>query len=240
MASESPRIADEPIRLFRSDFLEFFSHISPTVVALIWAPVSLYFLGAAILQDGPVVGYWMIPVGVFAGWFVWTFVEYTLHRFLFHYHPSTARLKRMFFMMHGVHHAQPMCRTRLVMPPALSVPMSFFFFGFFHLLVVQVMGIGHWFNALFAGFIGGYLIYDMMHYQIHHSQIKDGAFFELRKHHLRHHGRCDFLRFGVSAPFWDWVFGTMPQDDCAEIIKERIREHQRAQAEGEAAQPTSS
>lgn len=214
MTSSSSRTQEQPIRLFRSDFLEFFSHISPTVVALIWTPVFLYLVYAAYAESVGERSLLYIPVGVLLGWFIWTFVEYVLHRFIFHYHPRTERLKRFFFVMHGVHHAQPMCRTRLVMPPAISVPLAVAFYGLYFLVVVVLLGIPHWLNPLFAGAVGGYLVYDLMHYQIHHSNIKAGAFFELRKHHLRHHGVCDFMRFGVSIPLWDHVFGTMPDDDC--------------------------
>ena len=34
--------SEEPIRLFKSDFLEFFTHISPIAVLIIWIPVALY------------------------------------------------------------------------------------------------------------------------------------------------------------------------------------------------------
>ena len=34
----------EPIRLFESDFLEFFTHIHPAVVLIIWVPVMVVFL----------------------------------------------------------------------------------------------------------------------------------------------------------------------------------------------------
>ena len=212
---------DEPIRLFKSDFLEFFSHISPVAVAAIWAPVFLGFLYLSIREHSLTGSLWVVPIGVFSGWFVWTFVEYTLHRYIFHYHPKTERLKKMFFVVHGVHHAQPMCRTRLVMPPALSVPLSFGFYGLFYLVLVVLLGIPSWFNAVFAGVIGGYLIYDLTHYAIHHVNVTEGWFFKLRKHHLRHHGACSFLRYGVSTTFWDHVFGTMPKADCSDLIKQR-------------------
>ncbi len=38
----------EPIRLFKSNFLEFFTHIHPAVVAIIWIPVLVYFMYIAI------------------------------------------------------------------------------------------------------------------------------------------------------------------------------------------------
>jgi sterol desaturase/sphingolipid hydroxylase (fatty acid hydroxylase superfamily) len=217
---------DPPIRLFRSDFLEFFSHISPVAVAILWTPIVLFFLRRSVIDVQKGTPWWVLPIGLFTGWFVWTFVEYTMHRFIFHYHPRTERLKRMFFMVHGVHHAQPMCRTRLVMPPALSVPLALAFYGLFHYVMNVVMGLQLWFNPVFAGFLGGYLIYDLMHYNLHHSRVKNGAFFTLRKHHLRHHGRRDYLRFGVTMPLWDHVFGTMPGSDCADETRQRIAEYQ--------------
>jgi sterol desaturase/sphingolipid hydroxylase (fatty acid hydroxylase superfamily) len=212
--------SQQPIRLFRSDFLEFFSHISPVTVAVIWSPAVVYFIGASLVQR---LGAWWIdvPAGVFIGWFVWTFVEYAMHRFVFHYHPKTERLKKVFFVMHGVHHAQPMCKTRLVMPPAISAPLALIFYGLFYWLVVGLLGAPAWFNPVFGGFIGGYLVYDMMHYAIHHSSVRSGIFFKIRAHHLRHHGACAFLRFGVTFSLWDHVFGTMPKTSCAELLRQR-------------------
>jgi dihydroceramide fatty acyl 2-hydroxylase len=32
----------------------------------------------------------------------------------------------------------------------------------------------------------------------------------LRQHHLTHHYRTAEVRFGVSSPLWDRVFGTLP------------------------------
>jgi sterol desaturase/sphingolipid hydroxylase (fatty acid hydroxylase superfamily) len=187
-------------------------------VAIVWTPVVAYFIGSALVQRGPNWGI-VVPAGVFLGWFVWTFVEYTMHRFIFHYHPKTEKLKRIFFVMHGVHHAQPMCKTRLVMPPAVSVPVALVFLGLFRVTAVNLLSAPQWFYPLFGGFIAGYLIYDLMHYSIHHSSVKSGIFFAIRTHHLRHHGACSFMRFGVTFSLWDHVFGTMPKAPCAEIIK---------------------
>lgn len=216
--TEHTAFSQPPIRLFRSDFLEFFSHISPLTVAIVWTPVVVFFIGSALLERGPNWGI-VVPVGVFLGWFVWTFVEYTMHRFIFHYHPKTEKLKRMFFVMHGVHHAQPMCKTRLVMPPAVSVPVAVVFYGLFDLITVRLIGSPQWFHPVFGGFIAGYLIYDLIHYSIHHSSVRSGIFFAIRTHHLRHHGACSFMRFGVTFSLWDHVFGTMPKAPCAELVK---------------------
>lgn len=219
MSTYAPSSQEEPIRLFKSDLLEFFSHISPVTVALVWAPVVVFFLWLAIGRASRAAEYAIIPIAFLLGWFIWTFFEYVIHRFIFHHHPKTERLKRFFFMMHGVHHAQPMCQTRLVMPPALSVPMALAFYSLYFLIVVVFIGARAWMAPLFAGSVFGYLIYDLMHYSIHHSNVKSGIFFRIRIHHLRHHGACSFRRFGVTFSLWDRVFGTLPQGSCADELK---------------------
>jgi sterol desaturase/sphingolipid hydroxylase (fatty acid hydroxylase superfamily) len=231
---------EEPIRLFRSDFLEFFSHISPWTVALLWTPVVLYFLLQSILRLPASAPAWHIPLGVFTGWFVWTFVEYTIHRFIFHYHPKTEKIKKFFFIMHGIHHAQPMCKTRLVMPPVVSVPLALLFFGLFYLVFVLIGGAEAWLYPAFTGFIGGYLLYDLTHYNIHHSKVRKGFFFNIRKHHLRHHGACDFMRFGVTFPLWDHVFGTMPKAPCQELLEAMARKQGETEVKEPAAEASSS
>ena len=62
--AERRAFSEEPIRLFKSDFLEFFSHIRPEVVALIWTPVVLFFVVSGVLQTWP-ERWWIVPAGVF-------------------------------------------------------------------------------------------------------------------------------------------------------------------------------
>lgn len=201
---------EEPIRLFKSNFLEFFTHIHPAVVAAIWLPVVVGFLAAAIVRrPAGLMGALAIPIGFVAGLFLWTFTEYTLHRFVFHFRPRTARQERVAFLMHGVHHAQPKDKTRLVMPPAVSLPLALLFYGLFWLVLGVALGARQWIAPTFAGFIAGYLTYDMIHYATHHIRMRRGVGKALVKHHLQHHGRLSEKHFGVSSPLWDVVFRTV-------------------------------
>ncbi len=202
--------SDIPIRLFKSDFLEFFTHISPVVIVVIWLPVALYFLvsGAIHLPSG--TSALVIPAGVLLGIFIWTFAEYTLHRFVFHYEPRTATQERIFFLFHGIHHAQPQLKTRLVMPPVVSIPLAFLFYGLFYFIVGRLLGLPHWVAPLFAGFIIGYLIYDLTHYATHHFPMRSGYLKFLKRYHMMHHFKTPNARFGVSSPLWDYVFRTAP------------------------------
>ena len=127
--------SDIPIRLFKSDFMEFFSHISPITVVVIWLPVALFFLIRSMVK-APAGGFpFFIPAGFLIGLFIWTLSEYLLHRFLFHFSAKSEKAERIIFLFHGVHHAQPQAKTRLVMPPVVSIPLAAVFFGFFYLVL---------------------------------------------------------------------------------------------------------
>jgi sterol desaturase/sphingolipid hydroxylase (fatty acid hydroxylase superfamily) len=202
--------SDEPIRLFRSNFLEFFTHISPVAVVAIWLPVCLWLLWRAARGAGQTGFPAYIPLGFLVGVFLWTFAEYTLHRYVFHFHARSDRMKRLVFLFHGIHHAQPQCKTRLVMPPAVSVPMAFVFYGLFFLAAGLILQAPQWVDPLVAGFMLGYLAYDLTHYATHHFRMRWGPLKYLKRHHMRHHFKTPGQRFGVSSSFWDIVFGTLP------------------------------
>jgi sterol desaturase/sphingolipid hydroxylase (fatty acid hydroxylase superfamily) len=202
--------SDEPIRLFKSNFLEFFTHISPIVVLVIWLPVVGYFIYRSIVIDS--VSALTLIFGLLIGLFLWTFAEYILHRFLFHFPAKTEQQERLSFLMHGVHHAQPRDKTRLVMPPAVSIPLALIFYGIYYVIFTYVFMIPNWLSPVFAGFILGYIIYDMTHYATHHFSMKKGYFRMVRQQHMHHHFQTPNKRFGVSSPLWDYVFGTMPAE----------------------------
>ena len=92
-----------PIRLFKSNFLEFFTHITPAVVIAFWAPVTALLIVYAVLTAPAEVFPAFIPIGFLAGLFLWTLAEYVLHRFLFHHKPTSPRQECIFFLFRGNH-----------------------------------------------------------------------------------------------------------------------------------------
>jgi len=202
----------EPVRLFKSNFLEFFTHVTPATIVIIWLPVAGFFLGRAILsiEDNsqfPI----HIPAGFALGLFLWTLAEYLLHRFAFHHEPRGAWQERVVFLFHGIHHYQPQCKTRLVMPPAVSIPMAVITYGLFNLIAGRLFQSPLWVDPLLSGFIVGYLAYDLTHYATHYFPMRRGWLKFLKRHHMQHHYKTPDKRFGVSLPLWDWVFRTMPE-----------------------------
>ncbi len=201
--------SDEPIRLFESEFLEFFTHISPIAVLAIWLPVVAYFIYRSVFINP--VGPLTLFLGMVAGLFLWSLAEYVLHRFLFHFPAKTPWQERISFLFHGIHHEQPRIKTRLVMPPAVSIPLALLFYGFFYLTIGFIFGDVRWVSPVFAGFLVGYLLYDMTHYSTHHIPMKKGYLRLVRQQHMYHHFQTPNKRFGVTTPVWDYVFGTMPK-----------------------------
>ena len=211
---ESTSRNEAPIRLFESDFLEFFTHINPITVLVIWLPVVGVFLWRAVSLR-PAANWLFIPFAILIGLVIWTLAEYVLHRFIFHFHPAnpSKRMKRILFLFHGIHHEQPRSKTRLVMPPAVSIPMAAFFYGLFYLILgVLLPPLSHWVAPLFVGFILGYIAYDMLHYSMHHFSLKGKFFRMIRRHHMAHHFKTPNRRYGVSSPLWDIVFQTNPME----------------------------
>jgi sterol desaturase/sphingolipid hydroxylase (fatty acid hydroxylase superfamily) len=204
----------EPIRLFKSDFLEFFTHISPVTVTIIWLPVAGFFLARAILSDWGSSRFPVhIPLGFLLGLFLWTLAEYLLHRFVFHYTPKNAWQERVVYLFHGIHHHQPQCKTRLVMPPVVSVPLAVLFYALFSLVAGRLFHSSAWVDPLVSGFIIGYLVYDLTHYATHHFPMRQGWFKFLKRYHMQHHYKTPDQRFCVSSPVWDWVFQTWPRSE---------------------------
>ena len=192
---------DETVRMFKSDFMEAMSRVHWTVPLLLYIPVILYLLYLGFFVNELTIS--NVLIMFLFGLVIWTFTEYTLHRFVFHYIPKSDLGKRLHFIMHGVHHDYPKDSKRLVMPPSVSIPLASFFYGLFYLLLGS-----YYLYPFFAGFLTGYLFYDTTHYAIHHFNMHNKFWLVIKNHHMKHHYQDANKGFGVSQPTWDYVFRT--------------------------------
>ena len=192
---------DETVRMFESNFLEAFSRVHFTVPIIIYLPVVVYllYLSFAVhyLSALTVAGLFI------SGIVFWSLAEYFLHRFIFHF-PAKSKLgKKIHFIFHGVHHDYPSDSKRLVMPPSVSIPLAVVFYFVFLAIFGQDLML-----PFFAGFIVGYLFYDITHYAIHHFNMHNKFWLAIKNHHMLHHYQDEFKGYGVSTPFWDVIFRT--------------------------------
>ena len=188
--------------MFDSPWLDRFTRVHPAVPVVLFGPVIVLLLALGIDR----AGFWNAVGLVLGGYAVWTLTEYWLHRVVFHFEPEKGLGARLHWMIHGVHHDHPNDPRRLVMPPSASVPLALLF----ALVFYAVLG-SHWFMPFTAGFLMGYLAYDMIHYHVHHHKPRTRVGRKLRELHMRHHFQDHERGFGVSAPYWDHVFGTPPE-----------------------------
>jgi len=222
MAKKYVSNKDVSVRIFKSNFLELFSHVHPAVPHLIFIPVIGFTLYSSFSRglDPSHVG--LLFLG---GILMWTVAEYFVHRFVFHATPEledqvrvivsqlpdgepalrhlTTLRQKHYFLAHGVHHDFPNDTKRLVMPPSLSIPLAIVFFLAFSLAFGAFSA-----PALFAGFVFGYLVYDTIHYAVHHFALRGRIMLYLKKQHFRHHYGDSTRDYGVSSPLWDFVMGT--------------------------------
>jgi len=192
------------------NFLEPLSLTPWWVVPMVWLPPVAYgtFL-ATVNMNNPLLtaSYWVFGLGL------WTLVEYSLHRFLFHiedYLPDNRVGVTLHFLLHGIHHYLPMDKLRLVMPPTLFLVLATPFYHLAHYLFSYDWYVA---TAVFCGGIFGYICYDLTHYFLHHRTLPS-YYRELKKYHLQHHFADYDNGFGVTSRFWDRIFGTelqMPQ-----------------------------
>ncbi len=185
--------------MFESRLLDACSRVHPTVPILIFGPAIAALAAWSESSQNVAV---TIALAI-AGYGLWTLFEYWLHRIVFHFEPDHGIGARLHWIIHGVHHEHPNDPLRLVMPPAVSVPLGAVVFGLLYL------AFGAW-NApgLGAGFFAGYLAYDMIHYYVHHFSPRGRIGRMLRERHMRHHFQDETRGFGISAPYWDEVFRT--------------------------------
>ena len=197
--------------MFENGFLEKFSHVHPLVPAIIYIPVVTYMLYRSYVTS--ISLYDVVPLLVI-GILVWSLTEYLLHRFIFHFIPKSSWGKQIHFMFHGVHHDYPNDSTRLVMPPVVSIPLALLFYFLF----LKVVG-PYYLPPFFAGFIMGYLSYDLTHYAVHHFGLRGRVGLYLKQQHMRHHYMDPDGNYGVSSPLWDFIFGTYMRKPQQEPVK---------------------
>ncbi len=95
--------------MFDTPFLEFFSKTNWYAIPICYFPFMFWYLYLASQVFSLNT---MIPLFL-TGILMWTFTEYSLHRFVFHFDENLPNIRGLFvihFLLHGIHHAFPMDR----------------------------------------------------------------------------------------------------------------------------------
>lgn len=197
--------------------MEMLTKTHPLVIWGIYLPVICYFLFLSYDKLGHKPGFVLL---IFMGGLVfWSFFEYLMHRFVFHFISENPRAQRVIYIMHGNHHEYPRDKERLFMPPVPSLIISSIIFSLMYLAM------GSRAFMFFSGYLLGYLLYGSMHYAIHAFNPPFKWMKPLWRNHHLHHYKSEHLGFGVSSTLWDHVFGThfklKNENERKEFVKEQ-------------------
>ena len=133
-------------------------------------------------------------MAVALGLFIYSFIEYAFHRWLFHTGLP------WFANGHQKHHLEPLGYDSLpfFLPALVSLGLSAFY-GLF-------MPMGY---ALLvaAAVTFGYMAYGLGHFTIHRIRFRDPLLRRWASSHHIHHYHPD-CNFGVTTPLWDILLGT--------------------------------
>lgn len=125
----------------------------------------------------------------------WIIFEYVMHRFVLHHNPMD--------ITHKYHHLNPKDRSKIIISPFTSIPISILYCIIAYLLFgMQSM------MLCYSTFLSGYILYEIIHYKVHYSKPKSNILRYLRKHHFQHHHKYKDKNFGVTSPIMDYLFNT--------------------------------
>jgi sterol desaturase/sphingolipid hydroxylase (fatty acid hydroxylase superfamily) len=191
-------------QIFSNPVLERISRthiLVPITLFLAISSVSLYFGLATTIP------LWLGFAVLFIGTFVFTFVEYLMHKHFFHMEPDTPIKDKLQYGIHGVHHDYPKDKDRLAMPPFVSAAYAAILYLLFTLLM------GDFALYFLPGFLLGYSGYLGVHYVVHVYNPPKNFLKVLWVNHAIHHYKNPDSAFGVSSPLWDYLLGTLPKKE---------------------------
>jgi dihydroceramide fatty acyl 2-hydroxylase len=170
----------------------------PLIFYIFVAP-GLFFLSR---REGQAV--WAIPILLVIGLLSWGFIEYLLHRFIFHHDAHSELARQLIYQAHMAHHEDPLAPSKHLASMLLSAPIAVVYWLLCWAITQSVAAA----SFLFIGMSGGYFIYQWFHFYSHHRKSRIRIFRYLRQYHLLHHHQTPDLRFGVTSPLFDLLFGT--------------------------------
>lgn len=177
---------------------------NPHLPFYFFSPLVLLMVLIAILYLK--MTYLQMFIGAGVAIVFWPFFEYTMHRYLFHWEPSSKFWKKLIYTIHEGHHDYPNDGRFMLVGPIVSVPAFILFLGLAYLIA------GNYAFPFMAGIATCYMFYDWLHYATHHYNFKNKIFQSLKRHHMRHHYEDNEKNFAFTVLLWDTIFRTTIKD----------------------------
>ena len=140
-----------------------------------------------------------------AGLLSWGLVEYAVHRWVLHRVPRSEGFNLPGNLTHLRHHDDPQSLQRLNVQLTESLPICVVYY----LAAWAISGSWQMATYLFTGLMAGYFFYEYLDFQAHHGTSRTRLIRYLRKYHNQHHHYDATVRYGVTSPLFDYLFGTL-------------------------------
>lgn len=146
-----------------------------------------------------------------AGWALWTWAEYMLHRFAMHHLHGKGMMSRE-HLEHHVTSGWSFSHTHLLSWAGMLLVGFALWAPLFSLAVSVPFGL-----TIAVGWSFGYFFYEYQHMVSHLRAPKTRYQRLVRRHHFHHHFGAPMKNHGVSTPFWDRVFGSFEHPEQVRV-----------------------
>lgn len=198
-------------RLFTSPLMESMTYTPWYLVPMFWIPIIMYlgctqYLNLVLCADlcsASSLSHLQFLAHLMWGLVIWTGLEYSLHRWVFHLNPGkSVTMIKLHFLIHGMHHKVPFDELRQVFPPIPALLLTAIIYSILQLIITYPV-------IKLTGALIGYVTYDMIHYYVHHGSPADGTYlYTMKRYHSNHHFLNHDKAFGISSKIWDYAFRT--------------------------------
>jgi sterol desaturase/sphingolipid hydroxylase (fatty acid hydroxylase superfamily) len=144
-----------------------------------------------------------------AGFLLWTWVEYQVHRYVLHGRFADGPglwqhfLHKSFDHLHWEHHARPWDGNHVNGTLRDTGPFAMLFLG------VSFLAPPYTLSMLVAGVMQAYVCEEWVHHSVHFCNFKSRYFRYIRRHHLYHHSpKGSDVGYGLTSGLWDVLYET--------------------------------
>lgn len=198
----------------RPELIKYFASNNPWHLLVFVIPLWCFFL-FGMVENSP--GLTTCFVGIILGALYWTFLEYFIHRFVYHTNYAQKFLRYFVGSFHLYHHAN-MKDHRILNAGFLMI------YGLTPVVLLPVWLVTKDFNFLYAMAFGlsvAYYLYECVHYLLHFKRYETGYLGYIQKYHFHHHDHAPLKNFGNTSHFWDVIFGTYDKNYKSYHMSER-------------------
>jgi 4-hydroxysphinganine ceramide fatty acyl 2-hydroxylase len=181
--------------------VKFFASRNPIHLLLFVVPVWLVSSSFILLSDKHLFELLLLFI---LGAIYWTFVEYGIHRWIYHIDFKNSILNYFLGSFHQYHHKR-MDDRRVYNAGFLMVyslvPILLIPFYFLDLKIDSLATIA-------LGLSAGHFFYEYVHFILHYKVHDEGYLCYIQKYHFYHHDFAPLKNFGNTSHLWDYIFGT--------------------------------